>query len=90
MKSKKIPLRKCVGCRGLFEKPGLFRIVSAAAGAVLDKTGKSSGRGAYVCRSGECVKKAQKSRGLERSLKTSAGAGEIYKKLAMEVECEVA
>lgn len=65
---KKIPLRQCVGCRGMKPKPELIRVVKSPEGEVsLDFKGKKPGRGAYVCPDPECLKKARKSRALERA-----------------------
>ena len=67
-KPKKIPQRQCVGCRTMRDKRDLLRIVKAPDGTIsLDTTGKKSGRGAYVCHDPECLKKARKSRALERT-----------------------
>lgn len=66
---KKIPERQCVGCSEGRPKPELLRVVRSPEGEVsLDFTGKKSGRGAYICRSSSCFKKARKSKRLERSL----------------------
>ena len=65
---KKIPMRQCVGCREMKEKKSLIRVVKAPEGQVsLDFKGKLPGRGAYVCPNPECLKRARKSRGLERA-----------------------
>ena len=65
---KKIPMRQCVGCREMKEKRALIRVVKSPEGAVsLDFRGKLPGRGAYVCPNPECLKKARKSRALERT-----------------------
>ena len=65
---KKIPLRQCVGCREMKPKPELIRVVKSPEGeASLDFKGKKPGRGAYVCPDPECLKKARKSRALERA-----------------------
>ena len=65
---KKIPMRQCVGCREMKEKKSLIRLVKPPEGPVsLDFKGKLPGRGAYVCPSGECLKRARKSRALERA-----------------------
>ena len=72
MKPKKIPMRMCVGCREMKEKRELIRIVRTPEGETLiDPTGKKSGRGAYVCRSSECLKRAIKQKQLERQLQVS-------------------
>lgn len=69
MSEKKIPLRKCTGCGEMKPKKELIRVLKTPEDeVVLDKTGKKNGRGAYLCNSMECMKKARKSRGLERSL----------------------
>ena len=68
-KVKKIPQRQCVGCRTKRDKKDLLRIVKTPEGEiVLDATGKRSGRGVYVCPDPECLRKARKSRGLERAV----------------------
>ena len=72
MKPKKIPMRMCVGCREMKEKRELIRVVRSPEGDVsLDPTGKKSGRGAYLCRNPECMKRAIKQRQLERQLDAS-------------------
>jgi predicted RNA-binding protein YlxR (DUF448 family) len=69
MKPKKIPMRMCVGCREMKEKKTLIRVVRNPEGEVsIDPTGKKSGRGAYVCRNPECLKRAIKQKQLERQL----------------------
>ena len=76
MKQRKIPMRMCVGCREMKEKKSLLRVVRLAdGGAAIDRTGKAPGRGAYVCPSGECLKKAIKSKALERALETKIDEG---------------
>ena len=61
MKQKKIPMRQCLGCREMKPKQSLVRVVRSPEGAIsLDARGKASGRGAYVCRDMECLKKARK------------------------------
>ncbi|MCR5469063.1 MAG: YlxR family protein [Lachnospiraceae bacterium] len=70
MTTKKIPNRICVGCRESKEKKALIRIVKTENDqVVLDFTGKMNGRGAYICKNVECLNKAVRSKGLERSLK---------------------
>ncbi len=69
MKTRKIPLRMCVGCREMKDKRELIRVVRSPEGEIsLDPTGKKPGRGAYVCRQGECLRRAIKQRQLERQL----------------------
>jgi len=65
---KKIPMRQCVGCRTMKPKRELIRVVNSPEGVVsLDFKGKNPGRGAYICYDPECLKKAQKTRALERA-----------------------
>ena len=69
MKPKKVPLRMCVGCREKKEKREMIRVVRTPEGvAVLDPTGKLSGRGAYICRQEACLRKAIRQKQLERQL----------------------
>jgi len=69
MNKRKPPLRLCVGCRTHRDKRELVRVVRTPEGqVVLDPTGKRNGRGAYLCRSVECLDKAVKSKALERAL----------------------
>ena len=69
VKPRKIPMRMCVGCREMKPKMSLLRVVKPQEGdAHIDRVGKAPGRGAYVCNSIECLKKAQKTRALERAL----------------------
>ena len=86
MKPRKIPMRMCVGCREMKEKKLLIRVVRDPEGAVsLDPTGKKSGRGAYVCRQPECLKRAIKQKQLERQLETSL-TEEVAEALRAEME----
>ena len=83
-KVKKIPMRQCVGCREMKEKRQLIRVVRSPEGEIaLDFKGKMPGRGAYVCPDPECLKKARKSRALERAFESTISP-EIYE--AMEKE----
>ena len=66
--AKKIPQRQCVGCREMKEKRALIRVVKSPEGGVsLDFGGKKPGRGAYVCPSAECLRRARRTRALERA-----------------------
>ncbi len=72
MKKKKIPLRKCLGCGEQFPKKELVRVVKTKDGQVfLDDSNRANGRGAYVCRSAECLKTALKRKAIQRSLETA-------------------
>lgn len=82
----KIPLRQCTGCREMKSKKEMIRILRTEEGSVvLDPTGRKNGRGAYICRSGECLSKAVKSHALERSLKTAVPE-KVYQELARQLE----
>lgn len=84
--AKKIPLRQCVGCGEMKSKKEMMRVIKTPEDEiVLDDTGKRNGRGAYICRERLCLQKAQKSRGLERSLK-HAISDEVYDKLLKEFD----
>lgn len=80
--TKKIPTRTCTGCREEKNKKDLIRIVRNKDGEVfLDTTGKQNGRGAYICHNCECLEKALKNRGLERTLKISKLSDEVVSQL---------
>lgn len=64
-----IPKRMCVACRQMKEKSELIRIVKSGDSAVIDKSGKKSGRGAYICKNEECIKTAQKRHALSKHFK---------------------
>ena len=69
---KKIPMRQCLGCREMKPKRELIRAVRSPEGVVtLDFKGKSPGRGAYVCKNADCLKKAIRSKALERALESA-------------------
>ena len=86
MIKRKTPMRMCVGCREMKPKTQLLRLVRSPEGEIsVDRRGKASGRGAYVCPSGVCLQKAQKSKALERQLE-HAISPEIYEALAIEIE----
>ena len=83
---KKIPMRQCMGCRERREKRELIRVVRCTDGSVsLDFSGKLNGRGAYLCPNMECLKKAQKSKALDRSLEVTIPE-EVYDRLLKEME----
>ena len=86
MQQKKIPQRQCMGCRERKEKRELIRVVRAPDGGVsLDFRGKAPGRGAYICSEMGCLKKAIRSKALERSLEVPIPE-EIYARLEKEME----
>ena len=82
---RKTPVRRCTGCGEHFPKNALIRVVRTPAGEVLlDLTGKSSGRGAYICKSAACLKKARKSRRIETSLECTISE-EVYDRMEEEI-----
>ena len=86
MSVKKIPLRQCIGCGEMKSKKEMIRVIKTAEGEILlDATGRNHGRGAYLCPSMECFKKAVKGRGLERSFKMAIPR-EVYETLEKEME----
>lgn len=88
MKTRKIPMRMCVGCREMKEKKALLRIVKNAEGAIsFDRVGKAPGRGAYICRSKDCLEKAARQRQLERALETRIDEA-VYAQLMEEVDAD--
>lgn len=83
---KKIPLRMCVGCREMKEKRQLIRVVRTADhSGELDFTGKKPGRGAYICNNADCLKKARKSKSLERALNVTL-SDDVYCRLEEEIK----
>ena len=83
---KKIPMRQCTGCREMKPKRELVRVVRSPEGVIsLDFKGKLPGRGAYVCRDAACLKRAVKSRALERAFGVPVPE-EIYLQLAEQME----
>ncbi len=78
---KKLPLRKCIGCGQQKEKKQLTRAVRTPEGEIeIDFSGRANGRGAYICRSEDCLAKAVRSHALERSLHCQIDPA-IYEKL---------
>ena len=85
MQPKKVPIRRCVGCGAGKPKKELVRVVRSAAGEInLDLTGRMPGRGAYLCRSAECLAKARKTKKLEREFEQPIPA-EVYDRLEKEL-----
>ncbi len=83
---KKIPLRQCVGCGEMKDKRDMMRVAKTPEQEItLDLGKKANGRGAYLCKNSECLKKAIKNKGLERSLKTGMPA-ELTDRLLKEYE----
>ncbi|MBP3523703.1 MAG: YlxR family protein [Clostridiales bacterium] len=88
MKTRKIPMRMCVGCREMKEKRSLLRVVKSPEGAIsFDRVGKAPGRGAYVCKSKACLERAVKARQLERALETRIDEA-VFAQLMEEIDAD--
>ncbi len=86
MAVKKVPMRMCTGCREMKPKKELIRVVKTTEGDIrLDATGKLNGRGAYICKSSECLARAEKSNAFSRAFETKVD-GEIYRRLEEELK----
>ena len=84
--NKKVPMRKCVGCQEMKNKKEMIRVIRTSEGEfLLDATGRKNGRGAYLCTDSNCLAKAVKNKGLERSFK-QAIPKEVYEELEKEME----
>ena len=85
MTNKKIPMRQCIGCGEMKAKKEMIRVIKTTEGVItLDVTGRKNGRGAYVCPNSDCLKKAVKNKGLERSFKMPIPK-DVYEMLAKEM-----
>ena len=83
--NKKIPQRQCVGCGEFKDKKSMIRVIKTNEDEIfLDDTGKKNGRGAYICKTMQCLEKAVKNKGLERSLKVRIPQ-EVYDELKKEM-----
>ena len=86
MTTKKVPMRMCTACREMKPKRELVRIVKTSEGEIkLDTSGKLNGRGAYICKDKECLKKAQKINALSRAFSMNVSE-EIYNQLQTEFD----
>ncbi|MCQ2485960.1 MAG: YlxR family protein [Clostridia bacterium] len=85
VQQKKIPLRKCTGCGEMKPKKELVRVVKTPEDEILiDLTGRKNGRGAYICRDVECLKKARKAKRIEKSFQCNI-PDEVYDKMEQEL-----
>ena len=85
-KKRKTPERQCLGCNEHKPKIDLLRVVRTPDGeVVLDFTGKKSGRGAYICRNVSCLKKARKSKRIDKSLEIEIPEA-VYDRMESELE----
>lgn len=88
MQKKKIPMRMCLGCNEMKPKKELIRIVKTPENEIMvDLKGKANGRGAYICRDAECLKRAVKAKRLERTFATEI-SDEIYETLKKDLTDE--
>ncbi len=85
--AKKTPIRHCMGCNKGLEKSSLLRIVRIDNKVMFDHTGKAQGRGAYICKDADCLKKVIKSRRFNRVFKGPI-EDSIYDIIATEIERE--
>lgn len=85
MKNVYVPTRKCICCNKRQPKNQLLRIVRSETGFSADISGKMSGRGAYVCKSSECVSSLERKNALSRAFKSKASSAD-YEALAKEIE----
>lgn len=84
MRQKKIPMRMCVGCGEMKPKQELIRVVKSADGNTVLAAQKAAGRGAYICRNEECLKKAKSSKRLERTFECRLDDN-FYEQLKKEI-----
>ncbi|MCI1965547.1 MAG: YlxR family protein [Oscillospiraceae bacterium] len=85
MQKRKVPLRMCAGCGQMKPKKELVRVVKSPEGEIsLDLVGRKPGRGAYVCKSAECLKAARKARRLEKAFSCRI-PDEVYDRLEEEL-----
>ena len=86
MQMRKVPMRMCTGCGQMKPKKELLRVVRTPENEIrLDRTGKASGRGAYVCHNIECLQKSRKARRLEKAFSCRI-PDEVYDKMEEELQ----
>jgi len=84
-RTRKIPLRMCVGCREMKNKKELIRIVRSPEGSIeIDQSGKKSGRGAYICPQLDCLQQAIKGKRLQKALEHDI-PDEVVEKLKSQI-----
>ena len=83
---RKVPMRTCIGCRQSKDKKELIRVVRNKENQIfVDLTGKQYGRGAYICADADCLEKAIKNKGLEKTLKISNVSEEVIEALKKQL-----
>ncbi|MGI6622243.1 MAG: YlxR family protein [Clostridiaceae bacterium] len=86
MRTKKVPMRRCVGCREMKEKRQLLRVVKNNEGEIfIDPTGKKNGRGAYICKSLDCFNKARKAKSLSHEFSCEIPE-KVYEEIIKQLE----
>ncbi|MBL7209841.1 MAG: YlxR family protein [Dehalococcoidia bacterium] len=70
LRKSRIPQRSCVACRTTKAKRDLVRLVCSAGTVEIDRKGKKTGRGAYLCPVRECWEAGLKGNRLEYTLRT--------------------
>ncbi len=86
MQNRKVPLRMCTGCGEHLPKKEMVRVVRSKEGEIsVDLTGKKAGRGAYVCKNVECLRKARKTKRFERAFECQI-PDEVYDRLEEEMQ----
>ncbi len=86
MKTRKLPLRRCVGCREMKDKRELLRVVKNNEGVIfLDPTGKKNGRGAYICKNIDCFNKARKAKSLSHEFSCEIPE-DVYDEISKQLE----
>jgi predicted RNA-binding protein YlxR (DUF448 family) len=84
--ARKIPLRQCIGCGEMKGKKEMLRVLrTQEEEIILDSTGRKNGRGAYICPNPECMRKARKSKALDRAFKMAV-SDNVYDSLTKEIE----
>lgn len=80
-------MRQCIGCQEMKSKKEMIRVIRTPEGEIcIDATGRKNGRGAYICHNMDCLKKAEKNHGIERSLKMQIPE-DVYRRLEEEMNC---
>ena len=83
---RKVPMRTCIGCRQSKDKKELIRVVRNKENQIfVDLTGKQNGRGANICADADCLEKAIKNKGLEKTLKISNVSEEVIEALKKQL-----
>ncbi len=79
----------CLGCKEMKAKRELIRVVRNNEGEIsIDLVGKKPGRGAYICRSADCLEKAIKAKRLDKAFEATIGS-EVYDDLKGQLVREV-